>query len=382
MPKLIRLESVIEPRSEIIQAEAGEISIGREPDNLVVIDSESISRKHAVVTEVDSFWIFRDNRSTNGSFINGIKLTPGQSRLLRHNDVVQVADYPLRYVELNQKQGVQSSNSLLVFYKEAFESNFVVSADSRFAIGGPEGNFFIEGATDDKPQLEISLVNGRFELSAESESLVIVNGLAVSGVTALSDRDEIVVGPYSIVVNDQKSGLAAQQEVGSSAFSSPSPHTPSIDAGPVARTGSSTAEFARGDSEQILPAVSSSPPGVRIGSGSGNVRGGDDGWASVTAPHETSGDKRYIFGDDPEQVPGGMSKTLAIDASPGGFNRGSGGRSSGSGFEMSAARFSNTAASQETREELERRETRLMFLGVLVLISIATFVAYVIKILA
>lgn len=51
------------------------ISIGRGPENDIVIDGASVSRHHALMIESGgSYWI-QDNNSANGVFVNGERVT-------------------------------------------------------------------------------------------------------------------------------------------------------------------------------------------------------------------------------------------------------------------------------------------------------------------
>jgi pSer/pThr/pTyr-binding forkhead associated (FHA) protein len=49
MPRLISLETLDTPSVEIIQIDGGSLTIGREPENHVVVDSEAVSRQHEIV---------------------------------------------------------------------------------------------------------------------------------------------------------------------------------------------------------------------------------------------------------------------------------------------------------------------------------------------
>jgi HD-GYP domain-containing protein (c-di-GMP phosphodiesterase class II) len=54
----------------------------------IALDDASVSRRHAEIRATDRGWQLRDMDSTNGTFLNGIRLTTG-SRRLRPRDVVQ-----------------------------------------------------------------------------------------------------------------------------------------------------------------------------------------------------------------------------------------------------------------------------------------------------
>jgi pSer/pThr/pTyr-binding forkhead associated (FHA) protein len=54
----------------------------------IVLDDTSVSRRHAEIRATDAGWQLQDLESTNGTFLNGIRVTGG-SRRLRPRDVVQ-----------------------------------------------------------------------------------------------------------------------------------------------------------------------------------------------------------------------------------------------------------------------------------------------------
>lgn len=55
-----------------------EVSIGRTPNNDIVIDDESVSRFHAVIglDEKSGQWSLSDMGSSNGTFVRGERITP------------------------------------------------------------------------------------------------------------------------------------------------------------------------------------------------------------------------------------------------------------------------------------------------------------------
>src|SRR3954447_7195401 len=54
----------------------------------IVLDDSSVSRRHAEVRHADTGWWVRDLESTNGTYVNGVRLGPGE-RQLHPRDIVQ-----------------------------------------------------------------------------------------------------------------------------------------------------------------------------------------------------------------------------------------------------------------------------------------------------
>ena len=66
------------------------ITFGRRQDNDVVVEETTVSRRHALILETSSGYVLRDLNSTNGSFINRIKVGLGEHPL-KHSDRIVLA---------------------------------------------------------------------------------------------------------------------------------------------------------------------------------------------------------------------------------------------------------------------------------------------------
>jgi HD-GYP domain-containing protein (c-di-GMP phosphodiesterase class II) len=78
------------------------VRIGREQQSDVQLDNTSISRCHAELAFVEPLgWFVRDLSSTNGTFLNGVRVG-AQERKIRERDLVQVGNLVLRVVSIDQ----------------------------------------------------------------------------------------------------------------------------------------------------------------------------------------------------------------------------------------------------------------------------------------
>jgi pSer/pThr/pTyr-binding forkhead associated (FHA) protein len=68
------------------------LSIGRHPDNDIVIDHMGVSGRHAQVTVEGESVLLADLRSTNGTFVNGHRVDGAN---LRPNDWISVGKHIL-----------------------------------------------------------------------------------------------------------------------------------------------------------------------------------------------------------------------------------------------------------------------------------------------
>lgn len=86
--RLVVLESPALPRGQAVEI-TGQARIGRGPENAIRLDDDStVSSRHAVVERrLDGLWI-EDDGSTNGTFVNGSRITTW--RLLQGGDVVRI----------------------------------------------------------------------------------------------------------------------------------------------------------------------------------------------------------------------------------------------------------------------------------------------------
>jgi hypothetical protein len=63
-------------------------TIGRAPENEIVVPNQEVSRRHARIVVVDSGYVLRDLGSPNGTFVNGTRVTSDQR--LRDGDKITV----------------------------------------------------------------------------------------------------------------------------------------------------------------------------------------------------------------------------------------------------------------------------------------------------
>lgn len=70
-------------------------TLGRSPDNDICLNHPGVSNMHAVIVTVSNDHILEDIGSTNGTLINGDKIT---KHILQNNDVMELGCYQLKYV--------------------------------------------------------------------------------------------------------------------------------------------------------------------------------------------------------------------------------------------------------------------------------------------
>jgi diguanylate cyclase (GGDEF)-like protein len=112
-----------------IDLDKGEVEIGREPGLTVTLDSDGVSRHHAVIRKIAGHLVISDPGSTNGTFVNDTRITTHQ---LADGDQIKIGKVVFKYVEREveaqyhvQIQMLASIDGLTgAFNKRYFEDTF------------------------------------------------------------------------------------------------------------------------------------------------------------------------------------------------------------------------------------------------------------------
>jgi two-component system cell cycle response regulator len=75
-----------------------EMVVGRDASADIAVSDQSISRKHARVTQVDGKVLLSDLGSSNGTFVNDKKLEPGSSVVLAKEDMIKLGNSIFKYL--------------------------------------------------------------------------------------------------------------------------------------------------------------------------------------------------------------------------------------------------------------------------------------------
>lgn len=71
------------------------ITIGRGTDNDVVIDNKLASRHHAIIQKIKNAYFIKDDNSTNGTLINGMKIPKDKYVKLNPGDKITIGNATL-----------------------------------------------------------------------------------------------------------------------------------------------------------------------------------------------------------------------------------------------------------------------------------------------
>jgi hypothetical protein len=82
-------------KGRTISLDREEVTVGRDPDrNTVVLADTSVSREHARIAWENDAWMIEDKGSSNGVFLNEIKI---KKTALRHENVVRIGHVPFKF---------------------------------------------------------------------------------------------------------------------------------------------------------------------------------------------------------------------------------------------------------------------------------------------
>ncbi|MGB8658561.1 MAG: FHA domain-containing protein [Candidatus Zixiibacteriota bacterium] len=97
-------EIVIKYEDKVIErvvTQKKRISVGRTPDNDIVLDNKAVSRKHATIEFDRNSALILDNESLNGTFVNSRKVT---EEMLKDNDQITIGKFNLVYHQDTPKE--------------------------------------------------------------------------------------------------------------------------------------------------------------------------------------------------------------------------------------------------------------------------------------
>jgi pSer/pThr/pTyr-binding forkhead associated (FHA) protein len=93
------------------------VTIGRLPDNMLVIDNPAVSGHHARILLEDDHYVVEDLRSKNGTFVNEQDVVRAR---LQHGDVLQVGKHQLIFDEIADAESIASQSGSATPGKTAY----------------------------------------------------------------------------------------------------------------------------------------------------------------------------------------------------------------------------------------------------------------------
>ena len=163
-------------------------TIGRKPDNDIVIDNQAVSGHHAAIkVEGDAIWL-EDLSSLNGTFVNSQKISKTE---LFNGDVALIGVHTLNVTSDKNRAG--DAKSFTVRGRSMDETMVIAPDDQKKIIKAadktipePQGGFVVrEGSTDQK---EYELKERVSAVGKEEGSAIKLKGLFAPKLVALINR--------------------------------------------------------------------------------------------------------------------------------------------------------------------------------------------------
>ncbi|MCM0605318.1 MAG: FHA domain-containing protein [Xanthomonadaceae bacterium] len=134
---MYKLKIVAGPnRGATFEVQEGETSIGRNPDNVIILPSNRISKKHCSLYLLNGEPTVQDHGSSNGTFVNG---SLSKNKKIKSGDRISVGEFILEFTDTSSKRkslSVQGMDNVLQFpTSQSQQSVAVVNQD------GPPKNY-------------------------------------------------------------------------------------------------------------------------------------------------------------------------------------------------------------------------------------------------
>ncbi|MCB8926734.1 MAG: protein kinase [Ardenticatenaceae bacterium] len=157
-----------------------QITIGRAPDNDIVLSSLDVSRHHARLEKVAGGWRIVDVESRGGTFYDGRKLSPQKPALWQPNQKLQIGPYFLQWQLANEVEANPAEQTpaepITELFQVATDGSQVQASHSNFSVAlNPTQATLVPGG---QSSLQIELFN--------QSSNVLVVRLSLTGLTEIA----------------------------------------------------------------------------------------------------------------------------------------------------------------------------------------------------
>jgi pSer/pThr/pTyr-binding forkhead associated (FHA) protein len=146
------------------------VTVGRQPGIYLLIDHASVSRRHAEISYANGQYILRDLGSTNGTYINGVRLEAESVSILKQNDEIRFGkvakfSFQVRTIGVKDESTLQRKvqrpdATALHEMKTGFYDPRVATQAPPSALGQPvfnaAGSLLLPGATSALPAAEVA----------------------------------------------------------------------------------------------------------------------------------------------------------------------------------------------------------------------------------
>ncbi len=238
---MIRLTALIEvqgqaPRALTHESNTCSLIIGRDGSADFQIPLSTISRQHARINLTDQVYVIEDLGSTHGTQVNGKRVEKGEKKVLRDNDLIELARARITaHIETQKVAASDPSEATQAIAAKAVEGilgrlgearsegpYFRVlcgpNEGARFSLGGNTSEWVLGRSKDCEFVLNDPNVSRRHAQVKKdwngytigdlgSKNGVIINDKQIQKPRRLRDKDEVVIGPIRLVFIDPDADL-------------------------------------------------------------------------------------------------------------------------------------------------------------------------------
>jgi pSer/pThr/pTyr-binding forkhead associated (FHA) protein len=203
-----------------------EVRLGRRADVELPLPFAVLSGVHARLARTESGWVAEDLGSTNGTWVDGARLAPGERRPVAPGAELRLATVCLRFEGAGP--AAPESHGTATIARRLVDDLFGGGAAApaiRVVRGAPPaalslvapGRAYVAGRAEGcalcLPVEEVSREHAAFVRGADgvvvrdlgSKNGVVVAGARVAGERALADGDLVIVGPVTLTLDDPAS---------------------------------------------------------------------------------------------------------------------------------------------------------------------------------
>jgi ABC-type multidrug transport system ATPase subunit/pSer/pThr/pTyr-binding forkhead associated (FHA) protein len=172
-------------------------TLGRRSSNMIQVLSPTVSGEHAKIELTPKGHTITDLRSTNGTYVNGKRLTPGQAHLLAANDIIRFSDAlgnsaSLTYIAPSFFANIQQIDIAKTFHLQAPISYIGRNPSAAILLDHPAVSWnharVIKSDDNRYTIQDLSSNNGTF-----------LNGAQLRGERPLERGDVMQIGPFNLV---------------------------------------------------------------------------------------------------------------------------------------------------------------------------------------
>lgn len=199
MPKLLlKFETAV---IKEIKLDKPSVTLGRKPDNDIVLDHPTISGHHCKIYSSGGTYFVEDLNSTNGTFVNGKKVMKAG---IHSNDVIGIVKYSIVFTEdpkvevLKAVEDKMPRGFLQVLEGAVDKSEYEITSLSTYIGKSDQANIPIKGSGlfGSAPDMAVMIAMRPegFYLIPIKEDFAKLNGSPLTEKIILSDDDTIEVG--------------------------------------------------------------------------------------------------------------------------------------------------------------------------------------------